>query len=89
VAGALSSSSDHHPTGRSSAAGIGTRRMDLRRYTIPIVSLAEQQIHGQVIRQLAEYQATLDVTAALGTAIAQEIRAGLTSGALVLDQPSA
>ncbi len=83
VAGALSQTDDHRATARASGTGSGFARIDLRRCTIPVLSLSEQRAYGKVFRQLVEFQATLEGAMTLGAALIRELRAGLASGMLV------
>ncbi len=84
VAGVLSRSDNLRVAGRASSTSNGTVRIDIRRLTIPVLPLDQQQAYGQAFRQLAEFRARLDEVAATGTALAREIGDGLTSGTLIV-----
>ncbi len=91
IAGALSQTINRHAASRASRSSGSTPRTDLRRFTIPVIALAEQQKYGQALRRLTEFRTKLVETLASGTALAHEISDGLTSGALTihLDDESA
>ncbi|MER7009372.1 N-6 DNA methylase [Dactylosporangium sp. NPDC000555] len=84
VAGVLSRADNLRVAGRASSSGSGTQRIDLKRLTIPVLTLQDQRAYGDAFRQLAEFRAGLERAAAAGTALAREISEGLASGALVL-----
>jgi type I restriction-modification system DNA methylase subunit len=84
VAGVLSRTDNLRVAGRASSTSNGTVRIDVRRLTIPVLPLDQQQAYGQAFCQLAEFRATLDEIAATGAALAREIRDALTSGTLVV-----
>ncbi|MEV7229781.1 N-6 DNA methylase [Polymorphospora sp. NPDC051019] len=82
VAGVLSRTDNLRIAGRTSSTASGTLRIDIRRLTIPVVPLDQQQAYGQAFRQLVEFRHTLEQAAAAGAALAREIGDGLTTGAL-------
>lgn len=82
VAGSLSRSDTMRTTSRATGTS-GGARIDLRRFSIPVLSLVDQQRYGQAFRALAEFQAGLESVTELGGALAREIGAGLTAGTLV------
>ncbi|GAA1740506.1 N-6 DNA methylase [Luedemannella helvata] len=82
VAGVLSCAVGTRPASRSSMTGNSATRLDLRRFTIPVLSLHEQQLYGRTFRTLAEFQSSLGAAAKLGATVAREIRAGLNAGTL-------
>ena len=84
VAGVLSRSDNLRIAGRASSATSGTLRIDLRRLTIPVLTLQDQQVYGEAFRRLASFRADLERAAAAGATLAREISDGLTSGSLVV-----
>nr|WP_205860938.1 N-6 DNA methylase [Planosporangium flavigriseum] len=84
VAGVLSYSDNLRVAGRTSSSTNGTLRIDIKRLTIPVLPLDQQQTYGQAFRRLAEFRAGLDEATAMGTALAREIRDGLTAGTLTV-----
>jgi hypothetical protein len=81
VAGAVRPTNDHHTSGRTSGTS-GSQRLDLRRYAIPVASLAEQRMYGRMFQQLAEFQQNLGEVAALSATVVREIHAGIVLGLL-------
>ncbi|MFC0530329.1 HsdM family class I SAM-dependent methyltransferase [Phytohabitans kaempferiae] len=84
VAGVISRTENMRIAGRASSTANGVLRIDVKRLTIPVVPLQQQQIYGQAFRQLAEFRTTLDEAAATGAILAREIGDGLTAGAFGL-----
>jgi hypothetical protein len=84
VAGVLSRTDNLRVAGRATSASTGTLRIDLRRLTIPVLTLPEQQDYGQAFRRLSEFRAGLEQAATTGAALAREISDGLTSGTLTV-----
>jgi hypothetical protein len=84
VAGVLSRSDNVRIAGRVSSASNGTLRIDIRRLTIPVLPLDQQQAYGHAFRRLTEFRAALDEASATGAALAREISDGLTSGTLII-----
>ncbi len=84
VAGVISRTDNLRIAGRASSTANGTLRIDIRRLTIPVVPLDQQEAYGQAFRQLVEFRTTLDRAAAAGAVLAREITDGLTTGALGL-----
>ena len=82
IAGLLSRTDTRHFTGRASSTSGGALRIDLRRLTIPVLTLSDQREYGQAFRQLAAFRAGLERVTATGAALAREISDGLTSGTL-------
>jgi len=84
VAGVLSRTDNRRVAGRASSTGSGGLRIDLRRLTIPVLTLHDQQEYGHAFRQLAGLRAALERAAATGATLAREISDGLTSGTLAV-----
>jgi hypothetical protein len=84
VAGVISRTDNMRIAGRASSTANGALRIDLKRLTIPVVPLDQQQVYGQAFRQLAEFRTTLDKAAATGATLARDIGDGLTAGAFGL-----
>ncbi|WP_432828540.1 N-6 DNA methylase [Dactylosporangium sp. CA-092794] len=84
VAGALTSSGNIRSATRPSTTS-GALRIDLKRLTIPVLKLHEQQEYGRTYRQLIELRTALQQAATTGTALTREIGDGLTSGTLTID----
>ncbi|HWG98135.1 MAG TPA: N-6 DNA methylase [Pilimelia sp.] len=82
VAGVLSHTDNLRVAGRASQAGSGASRIDVRRLTIPVLPLSEQQAYGRAFRQLAEFRAALARVAAAGADLARDISDGLSAGTL-------
>ncbi|MEV0609524.1 N-6 DNA methylase [Polymorphospora rubra] len=82
VAGVLSRTDNLRIAGRTSSTASGTLRIDIRRLTIPVVPLDQQQAYGQAYRQLVEFRGALERVTATGAALAREIGDGLTTGTL-------
>jgi hypothetical protein len=82
VAGVLSHLDNLRVAGRASVTSNGAVRVDIRRLTIPVLPLDQQQAYGQAFRQLAEFRNRLDDVAAAGAALAREISNGLAAGKL-------
>jgi hypothetical protein len=80
VAGTLAQNGNPHGVRRATGASGGTLRTDLKRLTIPVLALAEQQQYGQAFRQLAEFRAGLERAAAIGATLADDIGEGLATG---------
>lgn len=84
VAGVISRTDNMRIAGRASSTANGALRIDIKRLTIPVLPLDQQQIYGHAFRQLAEFRATLDEAAATGAILARDIADGLTAGAFGL-----
>ncbi|MER7472753.1 N-6 DNA methylase [Micromonospora sp. NPDC000018] len=84
VAGVMSRTHNLRVAGRASSAGSGSLRIDIRRLTIPVLPLDQQQAYGQAFRRIAEFRAGLDQAAAAGAALARQISDGLTAGILAV-----
>ncbi|MEO3821108.1 N-6 DNA methylase [Plantactinospora sp. B24E8] len=84
VAGVISRTDNARIAGRSSITASGTLRIDVKRLTIPVLPLAQQQAYGQAIRQLVEFRTLLDRAATSGAVLARDISDGLTMGSLGL-----
>ncbi|GAA2617011.1 N-6 DNA methylase [Dactylosporangium fulvum] len=84
VAGVLSRTDNRRVTGRASSATNSALRIDLRRLTIPVLALRDQQEYGRAFRQLAEFRAGLEHAATAGATLAREINDGLISGTFAL-----
>ena len=84
VAGVMSRTDNLRVAGRASSAGSGSLRIDIRRLTIPVLPLDQQQAYGQAFRRIAEFRAGLDQAAAVGAALARQISDGLTAGILAV-----
>ncbi|MEU7874311.1 N-6 DNA methylase [Dactylosporangium sp. NPDC049140] len=82
VAGFLAHNDNPRNSGRPSSSGSGTFRSDLRRLTIPVLTLQAQREYGDTFRRLAEFRTTLELAAATGAGLAHEIESGLSSGIL-------
>ncbi|MBO4205686.1 N-6 DNA methylase, partial [Micromonospora echinofusca] len=87
VAGVISRTDNVRIAGRTSSTASGTLRVDIKRLTIPVVALEQQQAYGQAFRQLTEFRTALEQIATTGAALAHEIGDGLTTGALGLTSP--
>ncbi|GLY21612.1 hypothetical protein [Micromonospora sp. NBRC 101691] len=81
VAGVLSRTAHLRLTGHA-ANNTGTLRIGIRRLTIPVLPLDQQQAYGQAFRQLLEFRHLLDRAAATGAVLAREVGDGLTEGRL-------
>jgi len=84
VAGVLSRSDNVRIAGRVSSSN-GTLRIDVKRLTIPVLPLDQQQAYGHAFRQLAEFRAGLNQVATTGAALVREINDGLTRGKLTIE----
>jgi hypothetical protein len=84
VAGIISRSDNIRIAGRASSTANGILRIDIRRLTIPVVPLDQQQVYGHAFHQLAEFRTSLDEVAATGATLARDIGDGLTAGAFGL-----
>ncbi|MFY1670219.1 N-6 DNA methylase [Plantactinospora sp. WMMB334] len=84
VAGVISRTDNARIAGRASSTANGALRIDIRRLTIPVMPLDQQQAYGQAFRQLVEFRIMLERAAASGAVLAREIADGLTGGALTL-----
>jgi len=84
VAGVISCSDNLRVAGRASSAAGGALRIDIRRLTIPVLPLKQQQAYGDAFRRLAAFRTTLDHAAEIGAALAREISDALTTGTLEL-----
>ena len=84
VAGVISRTDNLRVAGRASSTANGALRIDIRRLTIPVVPLDQQQAYGHAFRRLVEFRTTLDRAASTGALLAREINDGLTAGALGL-----
>ncbi|GID27481.1 HsdM family class I SAM-dependent methyltransferase [Paractinoplanes brasiliensis] len=82
MAGVLSRTENAGFAGRSSSAGSGARRIDVKRFTIPVLPLDQQREYGRTFRQLAEFRAALREVATTGEALTTEISDGLARGSL-------
>lgn len=85
----ISCSDNLRVAGRASSAVGGALRIDIRRLTIPVLPLEQQQAYGDAFRRLAEFRTTLNHAAEIGAALAREISDALTTGALELSRRSA
>ncbi|MBX7267382.1 N-6 DNA methylase [Micromonospora sp. Llam7] len=84
VAGVISRTDNARIAGRSASTANGALRIDIRRLTIPVVPLEQQQAYGHAFRQLVEFRTTLDRAATTGAALARELSDSLAAGALGL-----
>ncbi|MEV4135504.1 N-6 DNA methylase [Dactylosporangium sp. NPDC049742] len=84
VAGVLSRTDNLRVAGRATSASSGTLRIDLKRLTIPVLTLHDQQEYGRAFRKLAELRTQLDQAAATAATLTQDISDGLTSGTLTV-----
>ncbi len=84
VAGVISHTDNLRVAGRVSGTGNGTLRIDIRRLTIPVLPLAQQQTYGRAFQQLAKFRTELDEAAIAGAALAREISDGLSAGTLAI-----
>ncbi|MFC8850660.1 MULTISPECIES: N-6 DNA methylase [unclassified Micromonospora] len=82
VAGVISRTDNLRVAGRSSSTTSGMLRIDVRRLTIPVLPLHQQQAYGQAFRQLAEFRNALEQAATTGAALAREVSDSLVVGAL-------
>lgn len=82
VAGVISRTSNVRVAARTSSTGSGTLRIDVKRLTIPVLPLEQQQAYGQAFRRIAEFRARLDQAARAGAALAREISDALAAGIL-------
>ncbi|MEV6692198.1 N-6 DNA methylase [Micromonospora sp. NPDC051196] len=87
VAGVLSRTDNLRIAGRAASTINGTARIDLKRLTIPVMPLNEQQAYGDAFRRLVEFRTTLDRMTGSGAVLAREIADGLTTGTLGLTPP--
>ncbi|WP_433618583.1 N-6 DNA methylase [Dactylosporangium sp. CA-139114] len=85
VAGLLAREDNVRAAIRTSSAGGGTLRVDLRRLTIPVLTIQEQRVYGEAFRRLDVFRLGLERAAAAGAALARSIGEGLASGALRVD----
>ncbi|MFF3853724.1 class I SAM-dependent DNA methyltransferase [Micromonospora sp. NPDC002575] len=88
VAGVISRTDNLRVAGRASSTANGALRIDVRRLTIPVLPLHQQQAYGQAFRQLAEFRNTLEQAAAAGAALAREVGDNLVVGTLGIASPS-
>ncbi len=84
VAGVISRTDNLRVAGRASSTANGALRIDIRRLTIPVLPLHQQQAYGRAFHRLVEFRTTLDRAASTGALLAREIGDGLTAGALGL-----
>ncbi|MET7394303.1 N-6 DNA methylase [Dactylosporangium sp. NPDC005572] len=84
VAGILSRSDNVRVASRASSSS-GAPRLDLKRLTVPVLTLHEQAQHGRMFRRLAELRTKLEHTTTVGTTLIREINDGITSGHLTVD----
>jgi len=88
VAGVLSYTDNLRAAGRASSTSGSGSRVDVRRLTIPVLALPDQQAYGHAYRRLAEFRTNLEHAATAGAALVRVITDGLTSGTLTIaDQP--
>ena len=87
VAGALSSMTENTPTGRTSQNGAGPKRIDMRRLTLPIVPLAEQQRIGRSIRAASDFRAALEEATQLAESLAEMLCRALIAGVATPSTP--
>ncbi|WP_229406486.1 class I SAM-dependent DNA methyltransferase [Micromonospora sp. NBRC 110038] len=88
VAGVISRTDNLRVAGRSSSTAGGTLRIDVRRLTIPVLPLHQQQAYGRAFRQLAEFRNALGQAATTGATLAREIGDNLVVGTLGITSPS-
>ncbi|MGW4296850.1 N-6 DNA methylase [Micromonospora chersina] len=86
VAGVLSRTDNLRIAGRASSTANGTLRIDIRRLTIPVLPLAEQQAYGEAFRRLIDFNVTLEQTTEAGAALARDIGDSLFGGSLEIAQ---
>lgn len=86
VAGLLSRSDNLRVAGRASSTAAGTLRIDIRRLTIPVLPLPEQQTYGEAFRRLVDFHLTLEQAAEAGAALAKEVSDSLFGGNLEIAQ---
>ncbi|ASW55536.1 class I SAM-dependent DNA methyltransferase [Plantactinospora sp. KBS50] len=79
VAGVVSRTGNLRLAGRSTN---GTLRIDIRRLSIPVLPLSQQQTYGRIFAGLVEFRSTLDEVASTGAALARDIADALTDGTL-------
>lgn len=82
VAATISGADTVRTAGRASSATGAGARLDLRRLTVPVLSLPEQRGYGEAFRALMTFEADLAAVSEVGAAIVRDIRSGLTSGTL-------
>lgn len=86
VAGVLSRTDNLRIAGRTSSTASGTLRIDIRRLTIPVLPLSQQQAYGEAFRRLIGFRATLDEAVEAGAALAREIGDNIFGGSLEIAQ---
>lgn len=84
VAGVLSRTDNLRVAGRATSASSGTLRIDLRRLTIPVLTLRDQQEYGRVFRQLSDLRTQLEQAASAAASVTRDISDGLMSGMLTV-----
>lgn len=84
VAGIISRSDNLRFAGRGVSTATGLR-VDVRRLSVPVLPLAQQQRYGQAFRQLVEFRTALERAAAAGAALVRDIGDALTVGAVDLE----
>ncbi|GAA1873492.1 HsdM family class I SAM-dependent methyltransferase [Asanoa iriomotensis] len=85
VAGVISRTDNVRVAARTSSGVSGALRIDIRRLSIPVLPLDQQQEYGRVFLQLAEFRTRLDDAAASGAVLAREIGDSLTAGTIGVD----
>ncbi|GHJ47258.1 type II restriction endonuclease subunit M [Catellatospora sp. TT07R-123] len=82
VAGMLSKSDNVRMAGRTSSSSTGVIRIDLRRLTIPVMPLEQQQHRGAVFQRVAAFRTAMLRAGEAGDALARGLSDGLASGQL-------
>ncbi|MBQ1053453.1 N-6 DNA methylase [Micromonospora sp. C32] len=77
IAGILSLTDNVRVAGRAST---GSVRIDVKRLTIPVLPLAQQQAYGEAFRKLVDFRTALEETAKAGAALAREVGDNLFGG---------
>ncbi|WP_327037612.1 N-6 DNA methylase [Micromonospora maris] len=84
IAGVISRTDNLRIAGRAASTINGAARIDIKRLTIPVMPLSQQQDYGQAFRKLAEFRTALDRITGSGAVLARDIVDGLTTGTLGL-----
>ncbi|WP_432969432.1 N-6 DNA methylase [Dactylosporangium sp. CA-233914] len=84
VAGLLARGDNLRVTTRTSSLSGGSLRVDLKRLTIAVLSIQEQQTYGQAFQRLAELRGKLEQAAATGAVLTREIGEALAAGILTV-----
>ncbi|MDI1461091.1 N-6 DNA methylase [Catellatospora sp. KI3] len=82
VAGMLSKSDNARVAGRTSRSSTGTIRFDLRRLTVPMMPLEQQQERGNAFKGVAAFRTAILRAAEAADRLARGLNDGLASGQL-------